>query len=190
MLVNSIGSVIALVLAAVVICGSLPSTAFAEPLHSQQTEPDDGREMYRTLRDQIFSVSTADLGLPPGTTPYGAVMEFDIDGETVTVVAYATGDASLYFSTGGGMIGGIGHPAIAEAAKAFVEATGPVVASLSTADGFPRPEAAGVRFYVLTTGGVFTGATSIEAAASGGDTLSSLFNAANYVITQYRLLGR
>jgi hypothetical protein len=187
---NSIGRVIALVLAAAVICGSLPSTSFADPLHNQQTEPDEGREMYKTLRDQIFSVSSADLGLPPGTTPYGAVMEFDVGHETVTVVAYATGDASIYFSNGGGMIGGVGQPEIAEAAKAFVEATRAVSGSLSTADGFPRPVAAEVRFYVLTTEGVLTVAASIEAVASGSDTLSSLFNAANGVITQYRLLGR
>lgn len=144
--------------------------------------------MYETLRGQALSLSPADLGLPADAAAYGVVFEFAIDNETVTIVAFATGDASIYFSSGGGMIGGIEHPAVVDAAKAFVRAAEGVAPRLSPTAAFPRPAVGEMRFYVLTGRGVVTASAPEGEVIAGDHMLSPLFFAANDLITQYRLI--
>jgi hypothetical protein len=98
------------------------------------------------------------LDMPPlnggeSEEPYGLVTEF-VQGQTVvTLAAFATGDASLYFSTGGGIIGGIGKRALAELARTTVESLAPLVAQLERSDATDPPQPGEFCFYVLTPGG-------------------------------------
>src|ERR1044072_2436959 len=86
---------------------------------SQAQRSGEGRAMYESLRAMALATSASDLGLDPaGADPfvYGVVMDMDVDGETATIVAFETGDTSLYLSTGGGTIGWGEHPPGAGAA--------------------------------------------------------------------------
>ncbi|RZJ28998.1 MAG: hypothetical protein EON85_07840 [Brevundimonas sp.] len=161
----------------------LPTDSLAAS-HGDQTEA-DARAMYAGLRSQALSTTAAEIGVATTLPAYGALIEFLIDGETVTLVAFATGDGSLYFSPGGGMIGGIEIPAVADAAKAFVTAAGGIAPTLPKTETFPHPQGEEIRFYVLTSEGVRTGSAEPEALETGRHPLSPLFLAANHMISGF-----
>lgn len=173
-----------LVAAALLSSLGVPSASVAAS-QGGQTEA-DARAMYAGLRSQALSTTAEGIGVATDLPAYGALMEFLVDGETVTIVAFATGDGSLYFSPGGGMIGGIEIPAVANAAKAFVTAAGEVAATLPRTETFPHPQGEEVRFYVLTSDGVRTGWATPDALETGQDRLSPLFLAANQLISGFR----
>lgn len=147
--------------------------------------------MYEQLREMALRTTARDLGLAvTGSEPFvfGVVMDMDIDGETATLVSFETGDASLYLSTGGGMIGGGAHPNVAEASRRLVAAARPHLQDLSSVHAFPRPGRGGCIFYVLTTNGVFAISESVERLAGGASPLSPLFAAGNEALAQLRLV--
>jgi hypothetical protein len=51
---------------------------------------------------------------------YGVLMDWPIHNAIVTVVSFASGDASIYTTGTFGIIGGIGHEKVRVAAKLFV----------------------------------------------------------------------
>jgi hypothetical protein len=88
--------------------------------------------------------------------PFGLVSEFRQGEAVVTMAAFQTGDVSLYFSTGGGILGGIGRPELAALAKESVAALAPMVSQLTRDDASEPPGPGEICFYVLTPGGRFT----------------------------------
>jgi len=77
---------------------------------------------YNDLRGMAFRVTPEQLQLPfplDKTIVYGVIMDWGIDTATATIVSYRTGDASVYVSSGGGIIGGGQHKAVNHAAKQF-----------------------------------------------------------------------
>jgi hypothetical protein len=97
------------------------------------------------------------------------------------------GSASVYFSTGGGYIGGKGQEPIRIAAERAVDAARLVQLPQSPTTTFPLPEQHGVFFYLLTDAGVFMFRTSEQELNSNGHRLRKLGDDMQRVITQYRL---
>ena len=152
--------------------------------------PSEGAAMNGELRAMALGFKPADLGLAdlPAGRAYGIIMDIDVDGETATLTSFASGDASLYLSTGGGTIGGGEHEAVAEAARRFVQAAGDHLQGMRKADAQPRPAAGQVTFYVLTSQGVFGATRPENDLGEERDPLSPLFYAGQDVITQLRLI--
>jgi hypothetical protein len=79
------------------------------------------------LRQKLLSASPSDFGLAPTADlphVWGAMMEMRVGKAVVSLVAVAEGSTSLYFSTGGGVIGGGEHESVRAASRkllAFVE---------------------------------------------------------------------
>ncbi len=147
--------------------------------------------VYLGLRKQILEGSRAKFGLPPTTAPtepWGAIMHWGVEGGTATVVALSDGNASVYFSSGGGSIGGQSHEAIRNAAKAMVAAAAQCHRQTSATSSFPLPGEGEIIFYLLTDAGVFTAGGSQDEFSSHRHALSKLGDAAQNVITQYRLI--
>lgn len=85
--------------------------------------------------------------------PYAVITEF-LQGETVvTMSAFATGDASIYFSTGGGIIGLVGKPDVAALARQAVADIAGLASRLDRSDALDPPGQGEFCFYVLTPGG-------------------------------------
>jgi hypothetical protein len=82
-------------------------------------------------------------------------MEFTLPKATVTLTSYSSGDASLYFSTGGGILGGIGHETVRNAARQFVSSGQALLNKMKEVASFPLPLAGMTHFYVLTNHGVY-----------------------------------
>ena len=156
-------------------------------------EPDPqyrGAEIYLQLRNAAFNATPEELRLTVERedTPFGVLMEQDHDGQTTTLTAFASGDASLYFSTGGGMIGGVGHESIAAAANRIVQEADHALDLMRPVTDFFRPSGEDVYFYVLTRGDVYFAHATRRALENSQHALAKLFQAANAVITEYRRL--
>jgi hypothetical protein len=152
--------------------------------------PADSKEVYSGLRNTILQGSPAKLGLPATskpTEPWGVVMDWGKEGGTATVVALSDGSASIYFSTGGGYIGGKGQEPIRVAAEKAVEIARDVQLPSLPTTTYPLPEQRGVFFYVLTEAGVFMFRTSEQELNSPSHPLRKVGDAMQGVVTQYRL---
>jgi hypothetical protein len=165
-----------------------------EPLAGQQATATvkTNASIYSDLRTQALTGSPAAFGLdpaPPNAPAWGVLMETGYPEGTATLLSLSDGSASLYFSGGGGVIGGSGHESVRRVATAFVRMAGEQQPSMSPTTTFPLPRADRTVFYVLTDSGVFT--TEAEERALGEERhgLSPLFYAGQDVITQLRLVS-
>jgi hypothetical protein len=159
-----------------------------------KTEPaktkSDPKEVYLGLRNSMLQGSRSKFNLAAAsspTEPWGVAMDWGVEKGTVTVVALSDGSASVYFSTGGGYIGGGGQEPIRKAAKKAVDAARSVQASTRAATAFPLPQRGGVIFYLLTDKGAFAANTTEAEVSAGSHPFRELGDAMQGVITQYRL---
>jgi hypothetical protein len=152
---------------------------------SRRSSPD---EVTRGLRNQALTMTPKDLGMPGvAHEPYVVIMDIGYPEATASVMAATTGDASIYLSSGGGVIGGVGHETVRKAARIFVEESAKYSNSFQAVSDFPYPRAGNVKFYVRTPEGVFVSQEIAESELASGDRpLSKLFFAGQDVITQLR----
>jgi len=147
---------------------------------------------YVELRHQALHRSRVELGLPKpseATRPWGVLMETTYEEASVTVFAVSDGNASIYLSTGGGFIGGVGHETVRRAAVNMVRVAGTLASLLSPAETYPLPDRGRTIFYVRTEAGVLTGGATEAELGQRRHQLSELFFAGQDVITQFRLVS-
>jgi hypothetical protein len=146
-------------------------------------------EIYAELRNQIFKINTNEVGiLQTRGTPnvWGILMETGYPEAVATLVSLADGTTSLYFSNGGGMIGGGAHATVAQSTKSFVAAAEKYFQQMNPTKTFPLPAVGRVRFYVLTFSGVLTLDIDENKLGDGKHGLSPLFYSGQDVIAQFR----
>jgi hypothetical protein len=147
--------------------------------------------MYLALRQMAFSQTRKSLNLPVVAAPfepYGVILEMGMERGCATLFMFADGSASLYFSTGGGFIGGQGQPKVNEAAKTAVAQCARYVPVMAPVTAYPAPQEGQHLLYLLTDEGLRGGAGQDEEFAAGRHLLTPLWRACQEVITQYRLL--
>lgn len=160
-----------------------PRAAVTRPKEEKTPE-----QVYMGLRQKALQRGTGSLDLElQEKQPYGLVMEMEMSSSVVTLACFADGDAGVYYKTGGGMKGGIGHETVRNAAKEAIALAAGVLPRMIQTTNFPLPGPDRVRFYVLTPQGVFTTETSRQALADQG-ALSPLFYAGQEVVSQMRLV--
>ncbi|HET6929723.1 MAG TPA: hypothetical protein VFI45_05335 [Candidatus Acidoferrum sp.] len=147
---------------------------------------------YAGLRAQILNWKCPQVGSSgadrPGN-PCAVAMDWAVTTGVATVVAVSDGTASIYYSSGGGSIGGgYARPAIRDAALHAVSIAGKFLDSMQLTDNFPLPEREGVIFYVVTDTGVFTAKASVELLTTNRHPLSELGNSMQTIVTEYRML--
>jgi hypothetical protein len=162
--------------------------------NSKKSAAANPQNLYHGLRNKILHLKREDIGLPAPANPsqpWAAVMDWGLAGDTVTVVAIMDGTASVYLSRGGGWIGGgQSHDPIRKAAQKMLSAASEAQWTEKAAADFPLPQPAQVIFYVMTDAGVFTSTASQEELSAHRHPLSSLGDAAQTIITQYRLIQK
>ena len=164
------------------------------PLRSeqQQSTAKTSVPIYSDLRTQALTGSRAAFGLDatsPDAPAWGVLMETGFPEGTATLVSMSDGSASLYFSGGGGVIGGSGHENVRRVATNFVRLAGQQQASMVATKTFPLPRTGRTVFYVLTDSGVFSTEADENALGEQLHALSPLFYAGQDVITQLRLVS-
>lgn len=146
--------------------------------------------MYLDLRSKIFETSPHEIGIessPEMPNAWGVLTEFWISENTVTLVSLADGTTSLYFSNGGGMLGGGEHPNISFASRELARIAEDHLDSMTKTQEFPLPDEDRLIFYVLTFSGIFKADLNQERVLKGKSEYWPLFDQANEVLTQLRL---
>ena len=152
----------------------------------------DPAQTYLQLRSRILNLTPAELGLTPTSKSphvWGVLIETGYAVGSATLVALADGTTSLYYSTGGGMLGSGEYSPVAEASKALVAQAESHIKDMSSTDEFPLPGVGQVRFTLLTYSGILSAEAPEETIASGNHPLSSLFARAHETLSQLRLLA-
>jgi hypothetical protein len=154
------------------------------------TSSPEPAQSYLQLRDRILRLEPAELGLTPTTTAphvWGVLMETGYAVGIATLVSLADGTTSLYFSTGGGMLGSGDYAPVAEASKALVVQAENHLSQMASATEFPLPAVGQVRFSCFTYSGIFSAEAAEVTLKSGDHPLSPLFVLAHETLDQLRL---
>ncbi len=147
---------------------------------------------FEGLRNMAFSATPEQLGLSlpkDKTVVYGVIMDWEMDGAIATTVSYQTGDASLYLSSGGGVIGGGQHQNVNSAAKQFVSLAQTFLDKTVETSTTPLPLTDKVKFYLLTNKGVYAGQESMKNFENNSSTWLKLFEEGNNVLTELRKIS-
>jgi hypothetical protein len=154
--------------------------------------PPEPSPIYLQLRESIFSLDPANAGLAPSDAAphvWGVMLETGYAVGFATLVSLADGTTSLYYSTGGGMLGSADYAPVAEASKALVAQAENHLEGMSPSDTFPLPEVGQVRFIFLTYSGIAAAEAPEDILASGKHPLSRLYTLGRETLTQLRLLA-
>jgi len=161
-------------------------------LSKKKPKPTDGpAEVYAKLRNKVFNINPKEVGiLQTKETPnvWGILMDTRYPEAAVTLMSLADGTTSLYFSNGGGMIGGGEHAAVAQSTKSFIATAEKYYKKMNLTESFPLPAIDSVTFYVLTFSSVFTFEVNENKLGNGKHGLSPLFYSGQEVIAQLRTI--
>ncbi|MFZ2097229.1 MAG: hypothetical protein WAV05_11395 [Anaerolineales bacterium] len=147
---------------------------------------------YLQLRQRILGFNPDELGLKPSHQAphvWAVLVEMGYEVGTATLVSLADGTTSLYYSTGGGMLGSGEHASLAKASMAFVAHAENLLEYMSPTDDFPLPAPGQVNFILLTYSGTFSQIAPEKSLQSRNHPLSPLFTHAQQTLTQLRLLA-
>jgi hypothetical protein len=150
-----------------------------------------GEEVYQGLRAQILNLDPATAGLPQGPEQrvvWGALIETGYPRGTATLVTLADGTTSLYLSTGGGIIGGGFHEAVATATRSLLTELERHLPVLRPDPDAALPAVGRVIIRALTYTGRMSAEASEDDLGHGRHQLSPAFHVAHRVITGLRLI--
>lgn len=153
-------------------------------------QPSEQENPYNILRNMALGVTMDQLGLKdPGdeTNVFGIVMDWDIGGGIATVAAYQTGDASMYLSTGGGVIGGGEHDNVRKAVFTYIELAQDYLNLTDKSESPSLPDPKCVRFHLLTNKGTFSSQEEVKNLEDRSSKWIKLFEEANKLLTELRL---
>ncbi len=186
-------NVAVLVTIALAVSGSTLFSRIGRAQAQASSAANSPREVFEGLRNLALTSSRQKLGLPAPPAPtraWGVVMDWVVTNDTVTIVAFSDGSASLYLSSGGGFLGGGSHEPVRNAAQRMVAAAVECQRYARATSDFPLPERGRVNFYFRTDAGVLT-ASALEAdLRQHRGPLAILGDAGQDVITQYRLIQK
>ena len=145
---------------------------------------------YPGLRNQAINVTPEQLQLQLDNDNdiYGLVMDWNMGDAIVTVVSFKTGDASVYLSTGQAFIGGYAHETVINAAKQFVVEGEKYLSKATKTDNTEPTNENKVDFYFLTKSGKYYIEDDFGKIENETSDFFGLFESANQVITEYRLI--
>ncbi len=168
------------------------------PQKSQQTEvtekaPEMEEETRKNpffdMRNMAYKTTAEQIGLDAidKDDVYGIISELDMNGATVTVVTFATGDTSIYLSSGGGFIGAGQHESVREVVKKYVINGQRYVEHATKIENLELPAKGMATFNFMTPNGNYCFSKNINELNSGNSEFSNLFAELNEVISQIRV---
>jgi hypothetical protein len=145
-------------------------------------------EIYTGLRNQVLHLNPDTVGHPNlnQSTVFAVLMETAYPEAVATLVAVLDGTVSLYFSNGGGIIGGGEHQPVRKVCAEFITLAHQYVAHSTLTDTFPLPKKDHVRCYLVTSGGVYTFEAPEDDLGYERHPCSPLFHKGHELITAIR----
>ncbi len=142
------------------------------------------------LRSMALNLDPKELGLTPDTFPhkvFGMLFETGLsDTASYSLITIADGTTSLYFNTGGGIVGAGEHEAVREASIDLLSASQYFYPKTEPVKETPLPKAEWVNFYFLSFDGVYGHSAPVAKLGNNEDELTGLFFAAHDVVTEIR----
>lgn len=156
---------------------------------TEESKGPDQEEIFNALREMSLGTKPSDLGLEisdESTTVFGMVMDWEIGGGVASVVAFSTGDASVYINKGGSVLGGGQHAVVNAAAKKYIGFSQDWLEKATPTETTPLPATDEVIFYFITNKGVYSGKTNMGEIEGGNSEWMPLFEEANLVLGRLR----
>jgi len=151
-----------------------------------QRKVDSENNPYLMLRAAALEMKSATLGIETSKNDvFGVIMDWGLEEGTSTLVVFETGDVSMYYSSGGGMIGGITHEEVRKAGEIFLSNCKGFIKNAEVLQDLNLPTKDFVRFYFLTDDGILIAEESMRNFEKGDSKWLELFIAANNVITEF-----
>ena len=167
--------------AAAVTVGVLTLTCNEPP----QRTPDDVAAVVKDLREHVLTIPAADVAGTAGPNqPFVVLMDVTNGSSTVSVLASLTGDASIYASDGGALLGGVGVQPVRSAAVDATREAERHRDQLAPVSTYEFPPSGYVKFYVRTRAGVYATERRIEVLKDKSDSLYPLYDAVEAVRAQ------
>lgn len=148
-------------------------------------------ELMREMRLKQLTTPPKEFGQKPTPEfpPVCAVlMDWPIEAATATIVARSTGDASIYTTGTFGVFGGIGHESVRRAAQNCAKIADGHFQDATVTKDYPYPRTGRVRFYLVGYDEVRAIDCDIESLMTGKAKCSDLYEAAQRVVTELRLI--
>ena len=146
-------------------------------------------DVARELRERALNYTASELDIvPTGDLPnvFGILMETAYPEAVASLVTFVEGTTSLYFSSGGGIIGAGEHDSVRATLAPFFRTAEEHISSFATANATPLPAPGRVRFYLRTHRGTLTAEADEQDLGEMRHPLSPLFHAGHKVITAVR----
>jgi hypothetical protein len=164
---------------------------FGEPVLSSNVDALRG-DIERASDQEAFTLwrRLRGLGVAPdpsvAQTVLGVIMELALDdGGTALAFGFSDGSASVYYSSGGGSIGGQDWPLINQAARKMTKIAAGFLATLPRTEHHPLPGPGAARFSILTPAGVYVAEDQQDQLENGDHPLSALFEAGNAIMSGF-----
>ncbi|MBS1529161.1 MAG: hypothetical protein JSU01_02540 [Bacteroidetes bacterium] len=158
---------------------------------SGKNSPSNTQNPYLGLREQALLTRPAQLRLQLSEneeTAFGVVVDLGMNNGSATIVAFATGDASMYTSSGGGIIGGgVSHANVKSSAVNLVSVAQKFFTKMQKASDLNTPKSGYIKFYSLTNKATYSFEGKEAEITDPNSPWAELFYAANEVITQLRI---
>ena len=152
------------------------------------TVPYKQADIHESLRSQVLSLKPSDIGESDPEKILAVIMETGYEEAAATLVAVCDGTGSLYFSNGGGIIGGGEHPQGAVAAKALVAEARKFQNKFVATKETPLPMPGDTRFYIVRGKGLLTAVAKEDDLGEQRSVLHPLFYKGQDLITVIRLI--
>lgn len=146
-------------------------------------------EAFMGLRSQVLNLTTEEFGVTRENFPYdiwGLVMESGMDEGSYSLVCLADGTTSIYYSSGGGILGAGGHESVQTACKYLLSGANHFFRLASFSDNQTLPNKGETVFYFLGHEGARKYSAPTNELGNNKDSLSKLFHASHMVISKIR----
>ena len=145
--------------------------------------------MIEGLREQLFTLNPKSLDIVPSEDlprVWGFMMELFVPQTWINLVCIADGTVSIYFGTGGGIIGAGEHDSVRTAARECLKKSEEILENIKNFDPVHLQNEETIKFHVLTYAGIRSDEANADEINSGNHYLSELHYYAQNVITEVR----
>ncbi len=143
------------------------------------------------LRSRLFTMDPSELDIKPGdngcTQVWGVLMETGYEDGPVSLVVIGDGTVSIYFPSGGGVLGAGNQRPVWAAGKALLETAEYAQEFFNQPSDASFPGPGEIKFHILTFKGARMAGGLEKEISRGIGPLSTLYWAGQAVITQVRM---
>jgi hypothetical protein len=150
----------------------------------------DKANPYLGMRNQFLSLTSDDLNLKipdDQEIAFGVILELEFGDGAATIVSLSTGDASLYTSRGGGIIGGITKENVKNAAINLVSEAQQYFPKMNIANDTNIPKTGNIKIFILTNKNKYSYEAPEAEITNPQSYWAALFTKGDNLITQLRL---